>query len=82
MSQMLIGQMEASFLGFLIRSHKVKTVVEFGTYTGYSALAMAENLPTDGKVYTFDIDAENGKIAQSFWNKSSQICIYVCYIYL
>ena len=71
MSQMLIGQMEASFLGFLIRSHKVKTVVEFGTYTGYSALAMAENLPTDGKVYTFDIDAENGKIAQSFWDKSS-----------
>ncbi len=70
MSQMLIGKMEASLLGFLIRSNHVKNIVEFGTYTGYSALAMAEQLPNDGKVYTFDIDEENAKIAREFWSKS------------
>jgi caffeoyl-CoA O-methyltransferase len=70
MSQMLIGKMEASFLGFLIRSHQVKNIVEFGTYTGYSALAMAESLPTDGKIVTFDIDEKNAETAKKFWLKS------------
>ena len=48
LSHMIIGKMEASFLGFLIRSLKVKEVLEIGTFTGYSALAMAENLPDNG----------------------------------
>lgn len=69
--QMLIGKMEASFLGFLIRSIEAKTIVEFGTFTGYSALAMAENLSQGGKVYTLDISTETTKIAKSFWNRSS-----------
>jgi caffeoyl-CoA O-methyltransferase len=70
MSQMLTGRMEASLLGFLIRSTGAKTILEFGTYTGYSALAMAEQLPIDGKIYTCDIDPVNTKIAQSFWDRS------------
>lgn len=70
MSMMLVGKMEASLLGFLIRSHNVKTVVEFGTYTGYSALAMAENLPVEGSLYTLDINQETTNLAQSFWDKS------------
>jgi len=70
MSQMLIGKLEASVLGFLIKSHHVKNIVEFGTFTGYSALAMAENLSEEGKIVTLDINEENGKIAKSFWNKS------------
>ena len=71
MSQMLIGKLEASVLGFLIKSHHVKNIVEFGTFTGYSALAMAENLPENGKLITLDINEENGRIAKSFWDKSS-----------
>lgn len=69
-SQMLIGEMEASVLSFLISLGKVKTVVEFGTYTGYSALAMAEALPEDGKVWTIDINKETTTLARSFWEKS------------
>ncbi len=69
-SQMLIGEMEASVLRFLISLGKVKTVVEFGTYTGYSALAMAEALPEDGKVFTIDINKETTTLARSFWDKS------------
>ena len=68
--QMLIGKMEASFLGFLLRTINAKTVVEIGTYTGYSALAMAENLSSDAKIFTLDINPETTKIAQSYWDMS------------
>lgn len=69
-SQMLIGELEASFLGFLIGLIKAKRVLEIGCYTGYSALAMAERLAGNGEVITLDLDPENTKIAQEFWKKS------------
>lgn len=69
-SNMLIGEMEASVLTFLIKLGKVKTVLELGTYTGYSALAMAEQLPDDGKVITIDINPQTTEIAKKFWAKS------------
>jgi caffeoyl-CoA O-methyltransferase len=69
-SNMLIGEMEASVLAFLIKLGKVKTVVELGTYTGYSSLAMAEQLPDDGKIFTIDINPHTTKIAQSYWEQS------------
>lgn len=70
-SNMLIGEMEASVLAFLIKLGKVKKVLELGTYTGYSALAMAEQLPEDGKVITVDINPETSAIAKGFWEQSS-----------
>lgn len=69
-SNMLIGEMEASVLAFLIKLGKVKNVLELGTYTGYSALAMAEQLPDDGKVITIDINPETTAIAKEFWAQS------------
>ncbi len=70
-SQMLIGELEASLLGFLLRSIKAKNVLEFGTFTGYSALCMAENLPNDGLVVTLDINSETVGIAKRFWEDSA-----------
>jgi len=61
-SNMLIGDMEASVLAFLIKLVKVKKIHELGTCTGYSALAMDEHLPSNGSVITVDIVA---RIAQS-----------------
>jgi caffeoyl-CoA O-methyltransferase len=69
-SNMLIGEMEAAVLTFLIKLGKVKNVLELGTYTGYSALAMAEQLPADGKVVTVDINPHTTKLAREFWDKS------------
>jgi caffeoyl-CoA O-methyltransferase len=69
-SNMLIGEMEAAVLGFLIKLGNVKKILELGTYTGYSALAMAEYLPVDGKIITVDINPHTTKIAQEFWDKS------------
>ncbi len=69
-SNMLIGEMEASVLAFLIKLGKVKNILELGTYTGYSALAMAEQIPEDGKVVTVDINPETTAIAKRFWDES------------
>lgn len=68
---MLIGKMEASFIGFLLRSIKAKRVLELGTFTGYSALTMAENLPENGEVITVDINKETVDLALGFWAKSA-----------
>lgn len=69
-AQMLIGKMEASFIGFLLRSIQAKRVLELGTFTGYSALAMAENLPSDGEVITVDISEATVTLAKEFWKQS------------
>jgi caffeoyl-CoA O-methyltransferase len=67
---MLTGKLEGSVLGFLIRSISAKRVLEIGTYTGYSALCMAENLPSSGKVITLDINEVTTSLAKNFWKKS------------
>ena len=69
-SNMLIGEMEASVLAFLIKLGNVKDVLELGTYTGYSALAMAEQLPDDGSVTTIDINPHTTRTAKEYWDKS------------
>ncbi len=70
LGRMISGEMVASLLGFLIRSHNVKNILEVGTFTGYSALAMAENLPTDGRIDTIDKNKKINEFATSYWNRS------------
>lgn len=69
-SNMLIGEMEGSVLKVLIKLGGVKRILELGTYTGYSALTMAEALGEDGELITVDINPETSKIARSFWDRS------------
>ncbi len=69
-SNMLIGEMEGSVLKVLIKLGRVKRILELGTFTGYSALVMAEALPPDGELITVDINPETTKLARSFWDKS------------
>ncbi len=71
MSMMLVGEMEGSLLGFLIRALNVNRVLEVGTYTGYSALCMAENLPEAGELITLDIDDELTEFSKKHWSQSS-----------
>jgi predicted O-methyltransferase YrrM len=51
---MSISGAEARILQFLIRGFGVRKVIEFGTFLGYSALAMAKALPSDGLVVTLE----------------------------
>lgn len=69
-ANMLIGPLEASVLISLIKLARVKNVLELGTFTGYSALIFAEQIPEDGKVITIDINPHTVQIAKNFWDKS------------
>jgi caffeoyl-CoA O-methyltransferase len=68
--QMQVGAIEGGFLKFLIRLSGAKTVLELGTFTGYSALMMAEALPEDGQLITCDIDPRATEIAKKYWEQS------------
>ncbi len=68
--QMVVGPLEGAFLKVMALAVGAKRVLEIGTFTGYSALAMAEALPDDGTVLTCEIDADSAAFARRFWDKS------------
>ena len=68
--QMQVGHLEGAFLKMLVRLTQARRILEIGTFTGYSALSMAEALSKDGELITCDIDPENTKIAQKHWDRS------------
>lgn len=67
---MLSGPIVGGLLQQLIKISKAKTVLEIGTFTGYSAIKMAEALPEDGEVYTLEMNLKYQKIAESHFKKS------------
>jgi caffeoyl-CoA O-methyltransferase len=70
MSIMMVGPMEAALLRLLVQLVGAKRVLEVGTFTGYSAIAMAEGLPKDGRLVTLDISEEWTAIARKHWATS------------
>jgi caffeoyl-CoA O-methyltransferase len=68
--QMMVGHIEGLFLRALVRATGARRVLELGTFTGYSALAMAAGLPDDGVVITCDVDHSTTAIARRYWEKS------------
>ena len=68
--QMMVGNIEGLFLRTLVRATGARRVLEIGTFTGYSALAMAEGLPDDGTLITCDIDPAATAIARRYWGQS------------
>lgn len=68
--QMQIGPDQAAFLALLVRALGVRQALEIGTFTGYSALAVASALPTDGRLLCCDINAEWTAIARRYWNEA------------
>jgi predicted O-methyltransferase YrrM len=69
-AKMQTDRLQARLLQWLIRLRGVKNVLELGTFTGYSALAMAIALPADGQVHTCDVSKEWTVIARQYWNKA------------
>jgi caffeoyl-CoA O-methyltransferase len=68
--QMVTGALEGALLKMLIRLTGAKRVIEIGLFTGYSALAMAETLPDDGRIVSCEINKESATIAKSFFERS------------
>ena len=69
---MQVAPDQAQFMQLLLRLIGAKKVLELGTFTGYSALAMALALPDEGRVITCDINSEWTHRAPYFWEKAGQ----------
>ncbi len=70
--RMQIDPTQCHFLHLMIKISNIKNVLEIGTFTGLSALAISLALPEDGKLIALDKNEETNKIALSFFKKASQ----------
>jgi predicted O-methyltransferase YrrM len=65
--QMLSGHLQGRLLSMISHMIQPKIILEIGTYTGYSALCMAEGLKPDGKLITLDVNEElEGRVREYF----------------
>ena len=69
--RMLSGNFQGRFLSFLSKISKPKSVIEIGTYTGYSALCIAEGLDPNGVIHTIDNNEELTYIQNKYFEKSN-----------
>jgi caffeoyl-CoA O-methyltransferase len=64
---MQVSPEQATFLRILVASTGARRAIEIGTFTGYSALAIARGLPDDGRLLCLDVSPEWTDIARRFW---------------
>jgi predicted O-methyltransferase YrrM len=70
--QMQIAPEEGQFLAFIVKLLRAKKTLDVGTFTGYSALVTAMEMPDDARIITCDINVEWTKIAKKYWKKAGQ----------
>lgn len=70
MPRMLSGHLQGRFLSMISHMVKPDYILEIGTYTGYSALCLAEGLNEKGKIITIDINEELEKFVRNFFEQS------------
>lgn len=68
--RMLSGHLQGRTLAMLSRMIRPRRILEIGTFTGYSALCLAEGLTDDGVLITLEKDDELEDFARSYWNQS------------
>jgi predicted O-methyltransferase YrrM len=69
-ARMQIGPDQGALLALLVRATAARHILEIGTFTGYSALAMASALPEDGELVTCDLSEEWTSIARRYWEEA------------
>jgi len=69
--RMLSGHLQGRVLSMLSHMIQPTNILEIGTYTGYSAICLAEGLKEDGKVVTIDRNAELEDFALSYFEKAN-----------
>jgi caffeoyl-CoA O-methyltransferase len=68
--EMIAGPVLGRLLRFLTAMVAPRLVVEIGTFTGYSALAMADGLPAGGRIVTCELSEERATFARSWFDRS------------
>ena len=68
--RMLSGHYQGRVLSIISKLIRPKTILELGTFTGYSALCLAEGLQKDGELHTIDINDELVAFQRRYFNQS------------
>jgi predicted O-methyltransferase YrrM len=68
---MQISPEQAQFMTLLLKLLDAKTVLEVGTFTGYSALIMARALPPSGRLVACDVNRKWTDMAQRYWREAA-----------
>jgi len=69
--RMLSGHLQGRILSMFSKLVNPENILEIGTYTGYSALCLAEGLKTNGSLHTLDINEECTSVANRYFKKSN-----------
>lgn len=70
MAGMQVSPEQASFMAFLVQALNVEQAVEVGTFTGYSALVVAQALPENGRLIACDVSKEWTDIGRKYWQQA------------
>lgn len=70
MPRMLSGHLQGKTLELLVKMLNPKTILEIGTYTGYSGICLARGLGKNGRLLTLDINDELETMVRGFFEKS------------
>jgi caffeoyl-CoA O-methyltransferase len=68
--RMLSGHLQGNFLSMISKMIKPKQILEIGTYTGYSAICLAQGLQAGGKLHTIDNNEQLEKMTRSFFEQA------------
>lgn len=77
--RMASGHLQGRLLKMLVRMIRPKIILEVGTFSGYSALCMAEGLESDGHLYTFEINDEQEDFTRP-WIEQSPVADKITFI--
>ncbi|MCX6297393.1 MAG: O-methyltransferase [Bacteroidetes bacterium] len=78
--RMLSGHMQGNLLSMLSKMIQPEKILEIGTYTGYSAICLAQGLQENGKLHTIDINDELEKMTRTFIDEAGlteKINVYI-----
>ncbi|RYZ23332.1 MAG: O-methyltransferase [Chitinophagaceae bacterium] len=70
-AHMLSGHLQGRFLSLMSKLLRPRRVLDIGTFTGYSALCLAEGLADDGELHTVELREEDAAVARSFFEKNN-----------
>jgi predicted O-methyltransferase YrrM len=69
--QMLSGHLQGTFLQMISHMIRPQSILEIGTFTGYSAICLAQGLQPGGKLYTIDINPEMEDFAMPYFEEAA-----------
>ena len=73
MPRMISGHLQGRILSMFSRMIQPSSILEIGTYTGYSAICLAEGLTTDGIIHTIDINDELTPLVKEYVSQTGMI---------